>query len=198
MGLECELKYLDVDLDGLSRRLDAAGALSTGQYFESNLVFDYPDRSLKEAGILLRLRDKQGKAVLTVKRPPETEGPSALKIFEEIESEVEDFATVRKALEVVGFTVAFAYEKVREKWSFMECAVCLDRLPYGDFVEIEGTEDTVPACAEALGLMGNPTSKETYHALNIEHRRKNGLEHDESFTFTPDRKRAILKEIGKD
>ena len=73
MALECELKYLDVNLEELSQRLKNAGGQCLGRYFETNLVFDYPDRSLKESGILLRLREKQGKAVLTVKKPPKEE-----------------------------------------------------------------------------------------------------------------------------
>jgi len=198
MGLECELKYLDVDLDDLSHRLKGTDGEYLGRYFESNLVFDYPDRSLKEAGILLRLREKQGKAVLTVKRPPEVELSSTLKVFEEIESVVDDFGTVKMALETVGFSIAFAYEKVREKWMFMDCNICLDHLPYGDYVEIEGTEVTVPECAAILGLDRNATSKSTYHALNIEYRERNGMEYDESFVFSDEAKAVMFKEIGKE
>ena len=143
MALECELKYLDVDLDDLSRRLGDVGGDNLGKYFESNLVFDYSDRSLKDAGILLRLRERQGQAVLTVKHPPKVDVPSSLKVFEEIETNIGDFATMRAALEAVGFSVAFAYEKVREKWKHKECTICLDHLPFGDYVEIEGTDATV-------------------------------------------------------
>ena len=116
MPLECELKYLDVNLEDLSRRLAEAGGERLGRYFESNLVFDYPDRDLKDAGILLRLRKRQGQAVLTVKHPPKGDVPSALKVFEEIETTVGDFSIMKTALEALGFSVAFAYEKVREKW----------------------------------------------------------------------------------
>jgi len=198
MTLECELKYLDVDLDVLSLRLKDIGGKTSGRYFESNLVFDYDDRSLKKAGVLLRLREKQGKAVLTVKRPPETEVPSSLKVFEEIESVVEDFDTVKRALEAVGFSVAFAYEKVREKWTFDECVICLDQLPFGDYVEIEGTEETVPQCAVALGIDVNPTSKLTYHALNIEYRSGSDLEYDESFVFTDEKRATLADQLRKD
>lgn len=192
MALECELKYLNVDLGSLSAQLNKVGATGSGRYFESNIVFDYPDRSLKEAGVLLRLREKAGKAVLTVKKPPETEVPSTLKVFEEIESVVDDFETVKRALEAVGFHVAFAYEKTREKWEFMDCVICLDHLPFGDYVEIEGTEETVAQCAAALGIDGNPTSKMTYHALNIEYRSARGLAYDESFVFS-EQEKADLK-----
>lgn len=198
MALECELKYLDVDVDALRSTLLDLGATVDGPYFESNTVFDYEDRSLKKAGTLLRLRQKKGTAVLTVKKPPETEVPSSLKVFEEIESVVDDYETVQKALEAVGFTVAFAYEKVREKWRHQDCIVCIDRLPFGVFVEIEGTEETVPACAESLGIAGNATTKATYHALNIEHREKNGMDFDESFIFDAVRREAIFEEIGKE
>ncbi|MGL1862596.1 MAG: class IV adenylate cyclase [Pseudodesulfovibrio sp.] len=198
MALECELKYLDVNLEELSQRLKNVGGQCLGRYFETNLVFDYPDRSLKESGILLRLREKQGKAVLTVKKPPKEDVPSALKVFEEIESVVDDFHAVKASLETVGFSVAFSYEKVREKWVYKDCVICLDLMPFGDYVEIEGLEGTVPHCAKALGLDTNPTSKLTYHALNIEHRRVNALGSDESFVFEDDKRAAIIKELGKE
>ncbi len=198
MTLECELKYLDADLAELSNRLKAAGGECLGRYFESNIVFDLPDRSLKAAGVLLRLREKQGKAVLTVKRPPEKPIPSALKVFEEIESGVDDFDAVKGALEVLGFVVAFSYEKVREKWRFMECAVCLDHLPFGDYAEIEGTEATVPVCAVKLGLDSNATTKKTYHALNIEYRSEKGLPSEESFVFSEDEKHRIQNDLEKE
>ena len=198
MALECELKYLGVNLADVSNKLKSAGGKTSGPYLESNIVFDYADRMLKKSGILLRLRSKKGKAVLTVKKPPEIEMSSSLKVFEEIESQVDDFNAVKRALEVVGFMVAFAYEKVREKWTFMDCSICLDRLPFGEYVEIEGTENTVQVCAEALGLDAVETTKLTYHALNIEHREKNDLEFNENFVFSEQDRALILNEIGKD
>ncbi|WP_285906174.1 class IV adenylate cyclase [Pseudodesulfovibrio pelocollis] len=199
MALECELKYADADLDALRRRLAAdGGAPCGGRYFESNLVFDGPGRQLRAAGVLLRLRLRQGQAVLTVKRPPGEAVDSVLKVFEELETTVGDFATMRAALEAVGFDVAFAYEKVREKWRFDGCTVCLDHLPYGDFVEIEGDETTVPRCAAALGLDPETSTRATYHALNLERCAAMGLEPDENFVFPPAEKAALLAEIGRE
>lgn len=198
MGLECELKYLDVDLDELRRRLNEAGGTSSGRYFEYNLVFDREGRVLKAAGVLLRLRKKRGQCVLTVKRPPEVEPESALKVFEEIETSVGDFSTMKLALEALGFSVAFAYEKEREKWKFMDCTICLDRLPFGDYVEIEGMETTVFRCADILGIADKPTSKMTYHAINIEYRSEKGLDSDENFVFSDAERAEIIRQIGKD
>jgi len=198
MVLECELKYLGVNLDDLGSRLAEAGGERLGKYFESNLVFDYPDRSLKSSGVLLRLRKKQGQALLTVKRPTEIDVTSALKVYEEIETVVGDFSTMQAALEAVGFSVAFAYEKVRESWEYKNCKICLDRLPFGDYVEIEGTEETVPACANALGLGSYDISKSTYHDINVENRLENGLDPDENFVFENGQRAAIFKVIGKE
>jgi len=198
MVLESELKFLDVNLEETSRRLREGGGESLGRYFESNTVFDYPDRSLKKKGILLRLRERQGVAVLTVKRPSRELGPTELKAFEEIETTVGDHAAMRDSLLAVGFMDAFGYEKVREKWRYMDCVVCLDTLPFGDFIEIEGTDATVNACAAALGIGGGAASKQTYHGLNVEYRHAEGLEPDENFRFAPDVRDGLLRELGKD
>lgn len=197
MGLERELKYCDVDLDALRRALAAAGGDPCGgRYFESNLVFDRTGRPLRAAGMLLRLRLRQGQAVLTVKRPPGDAAPSALKVCEEIETTVGDFAAMRDALEALGFAVVFAYEKVREKWKIMGCTVCLDHLPYGDYVEIEGDEASVPRCAARLGLDPAASTTATYHALNMEQRAARGLAPDENFVFADLERAALLAEIG--
>jgi len=198
MVLEMELKYLAPDFDELQRRLIAGGGDTSGPYLESNLVFDDAELSLKDAGTLLRLREKKSQALLTVKKKPATPISSSLKVYEEIESTVGDFDAMKTALEAVGFSVAFGYEKVREKWRFMDCNICLDRLPYGEFVEIEGTEESVAKCASHLGLDEHETSKLTYHALNVQYRSDNGLEPDENFLFSPAERARIVRQLRKD
>ncbi|NDV19761.1 CYTH domain-containing protein [Pseudodesulfovibrio sp. JC047] len=198
MVLECELKFLRVDLESLSLRLQEAGATHLGKYFESNLVFDDAERSLKQHSILLRLRHKQGKAILTVKRPPLVEVPSSLKVFDEIETRVGDFLTMKTALEVIGFKVFFSYEKIREQWRFMDCVICLDLLPFGCFVEIEGTEAAVHACAKAIGLDGHETTTKTYHTLNRIDRQAKGLASDESFVFADEVRARLVAQLEKE
>ena len=198
MILESELKYLGVNLEAASRRLREGGGQFLGRYFENNVVFDYPDRSLKKRETLLRLREKQGEAMLTVKRPPSDRKPSMLKVFEEIDTVVGDFDAMRDSLLAIGFIEAFGYEKVREKWRYMDCVVCLDTLPFGDFVEIEGTDRTVAACADNLGIGRHETSKATYHGLNIEYRQANGLPADENFRFDEAVRAGLLRRLGKE
>lgn len=183
MALETEIKILGADLDAVRQRLKELGAEDHGAQFERNLVFDTPDRSLRAADVLLRLRSA-GKATLTLKRhPPDPAQGGALKVWEEYESEVADFAAVRQLLEALGYFAALEYEKVRETWRRQGTEICLDQLPFGDFVEIEGDARGIEACMRDLGLAGHATSRETYHALNAQHRREMGLAPEESFVF---------------
>ncbi len=193
MGLEYELKYLQPNMDALRARLVEIGAERTAKpYFEQNLVFDYEDRCLRDKSVLLRLRQKGGaEAVLTVKRPPQVKIDSALKVFEEHETIVSDFDVTKVILESLGYTVAFRYEKVREKWRFGGVKICMDTMPFGDFVELEGAEEKVFRVAQQARLDGLRTSKATYHELNQEHCQLKGLAFEESFLFSAKRRSEI-------
>lgn len=195
MALEYELKYLAPNLVDLRKRLEAIGAECVAPpYFEENLIFDDENRSLRQQDILLRLRQKSGRdAVLTVKRPPSKPIDTALKVYEELETKASDFDATRMVLETLGHVVAFRYEKVREKWRLHGVDICLDQLPFGDFVELEGPEENLFQVARETGLDALATSKATYHALNREYRQQEGLEADENFMFSKPRRKALLQ-----
>lgn len=198
MSLEMELKYIDADHDAVRSCLVSAGAHRQGRWFEENTVYDYPDRRLKKQGVLLRVRKKGDRAALTVKIPPAVKVESSLKVFEELETGIADYYTTCRALEAVGFVPAFAYEKVREKWEMDNCHICIDHLPFGDFVEIEGGEQEVLLCAKRLGLKQSQASTETYHALNLLHRSAEGFDMDESFVFAEAERKHIESQLVKE
>lgn len=193
MSVEAELKFLDVDLAALRIHLERNGAVLQGRYFEENLVFDDEERSLRERGLLLRLRSTPQGAVLTVKRP--CAGRSEVKLREEYETGVEDMRAMRLGLEALGYRAMFAYEKVREKWLLQGAKICLDHLPFGDYVEIEGPAGEIPVLAGQLDLHHAATTRETYHALNRAWRKRQGLEHDECFVFSPEERARLEAEI---
>lgn len=196
MALEIERKYLDVDHADLRRRLEALGAEPLGRWFESNEVYDDPARRLKAEGTLLRLREKQGRVVLTLKRVPEAPAAAGVKTYEEHETGVADGLALRAILTGLGYVPAFAYEKIREKWRLRGCAICLDTLPYGSFLEIEGPEADIEACAGDLALSPDTASTATYHELNRLHRERNALPPRESFTFPPQQAEALRRELA--
>lgn len=171
------------------------GAARLGLVFERNEVFDSGDQGrLREAGILLRLRLTTRKrtatdrgedlgGVLTLKLPPPPDAPQGFKVRREIETRVDDARSLRDILIGLGYAVTLRYEKVRETWRVGVTLVCLDRLPFGCFVEIEGLPDDIRVLAERLGLSAASASTATYHDLHLENLDRLGLPHEDSFVF---------------
>ena len=191
MAVETELKFACRDLAGMRDRLRGLGALSGGLHFERNQVFDTPGRGLRSRGVLLRLRQGAG-CVLTVKWPA-GDGSSRYKVREELETSLGDCDQAMAMLRVLGYEVALVYEKVREEFEHMGSRVCLDILPFGEFVEIEGGEGDITACASSLDLDPERSTAASYHQLNREHRRRNGLPPDDSFVFSEPRRSELLE-----
>lgn len=197
MALEIERKYLDVDHNALRTRLEKLGARSLGAWFESNTVYDDQARSLKAAGTLLRLREKKGCFVLTLKRKPDKDPTSAsVKTYEENETEASNGEALRAILTGLGYRAAFRYEKIREKWQHSGCAICLDTLPFGSYMEIEGAEADIETCATALELPKSNASTATYHELNRLYRAAHNIPVDESFVFDPDTAKRLREELA--
>ncbi len=184
MPREAEVKFLQIDPDAVRASLRESKAGFLGRRFEQNLVFDTPQRSLRQQDILLRLR-QDGDATLTLKRRPRHPGPPGVKVKDEIETRVADFEATRTLLQALGYDVAFRYEKIRETWRLYSCTVCLDTLPFGDFLELEAGDriEDLEQAARALGLDPTQASSATYHELNQDYRRRNALPPDESFVF---------------
>lgn len=181
MPLETEIKFKGADFDRVRTILLALSAERKGRWLERNLVFDDVDRSLRDKSVLLRLRQDRN-AVLTLKQPPAKESPD-VKVFHEHETIVQDFDAMRTILEGLGYAVAFRYEKVREEWVLDGVHICLDELPFGRFVELEGERVAILALAREMGLPLDTSTTATYHALNQSWRKQEGLAADENFVF---------------
>lgn len=148
--LETEVKFFLTDPDAFRRRLQAAGTAARGEAFETNYRYDAADHRLWAARCLLRLR-RDRRNFLTFKKPHPA-GGRQFKTHEEIEIEVSDFDAAAQLLEALGFRREQIYEKRRATFTLGAVEICLDHLPFGHFVEIEGTPEAVPAAAATLGL----------------------------------------------
>jgi adenylate cyclase class 2 len=152
-NLEIEVKFCIPDPALIRQRIIDLDAHSRGRFFETNLRFEDRQNSLIKHKALLRLR-KDKKTTLTHKsRPPETS--AEYKIFSELEVEVSDFATMLQILEALGFHIAQKYEKWRETFTLDNTHFCLDSMPFGDFLEIEGQKNEIKHFAGQLGLNWN-------------------------------------------
>ncbi|SCX83337.1 class IV adenylate cyclase [Desulfoluna spongiiphila] len=163
-NIEVEVKYRLADTDAVRHRLVVAGAISSGRVFEANIRYDTADGGIRQAGCLLRLR-KDGKTRLTHKTPHADTGAEGFKIHRELEVEVSDFDTMDGILRALGFGAVQTYEKWRETLHLKGCEICLDTLPYGEFMEIEGEKGRIEEVAQLLGLTRKGRIATNYLAL---------------------------------
>lgn len=190
MARELEAKFAVDSLDHVRSALKKLGAFEKDCRFERNAVFDTPGRDLKARGELLRLRQTD-KAVLTWKRPAPGPSVAGVKAMEELETRVDDFETVRGMLRGLGYEEALWYEKCRETWRVGDALVCLDVLPFGEFVEIEGDPRTIAKAASCLGLDMANAKALTYHDLYQEYLARLGLPPADSFIFSEKDKQRL-------
>jgi len=161
--LEIEVKFLLTDIDTLRNRLIKLGATSDGRSFESNLIFDDEANRLALARSLLRLRQART-ATLTFKSPPD-QANEAFKVLHEIEVGVDDFPAMKKILEALGYEQKFIYEKWRESFLLEDTHFCIDTLPFGHFLEIEGQMEKIQKFADQLELSWPRRIVQNYHQL---------------------------------
>lgn len=148
--LEIEVKFHLPEIKPVRDLLLAMGATHCGQVFETNIRFEDSSNSLKQQGILLRLR-KDERIRLTFKSSlsrPDTQ----FKVHRELEVEVGDFDACHSILEGLGFHPVQAYEKWRETFVINNTKLLIDTMPYGVFLEIEGEKSHIRDIADRLGL----------------------------------------------
>lgn len=151
-NLEVEVKFLVDDRPAIRQKIVDAGAiLLRPRVFERNVRFDTPEDDLLKNEELLRLREDTS-VVLTYKGVSELDLTSEAKIREEIEVAVSDFDKMATILERLGYQAVQVYEKYREAFQLNGVEIVLDEMPYGDFIELEGEEQTLKQTARSLGL----------------------------------------------
>ena len=149
-NLEIEVKFYLKDIDHMRRRILELGIETRGPVFETNIRYEDSKNTLIQKEALLRLRQDE-KTTLTFKSKPKMKSKD-FKVFNELEVEVDDMATMGQILEALGFHPEQKYEKWRETLIAEKTGLFLDRMPYGDFLEIEGQSQDIKDCASQLGL----------------------------------------------
>jgi adenylate cyclase class 2 len=163
-NLEIEVKFYIKKTEAVRKQLVDTGAKSHGRIFEYNICFDNADHDLLLSDSLLRLRKKDEKTTLTYKSRPDI-GDSEFKVVKELEVGVSDFETMLNILVVLGFHQSQIYEKYREIFTIGNTKLCLDRMPYGDFLEIEGGKDEIRNLSQQIGMQWNQRILGNYRSL---------------------------------
>ena len=166
MAFEIEKKYpLTAKRDSaLRERLGGAGATYEGLSNEENTI--YRGGVLDETGGVVRIRRVDGKALLTFKRRVEGEHEAKTQI--EHESEIANADAVADILHELGLRPVLVYEKRRETWKLGDAEVVLDELPFGLYMEIEGSLTAIKEAEVLLGIEDLPTEVRTYPTLTAE------------------------------
>lgn len=154
MAIETEIKFKVDDLPGLAERLKVTGfTLHTPRAFESNVLYDTPDRSMRARTEILRIRNYDGRWTVTHKRVPDNRpGVDTHKHRVETESEVADGRAFEDIFLALGLVAAFRYEKWRTEWHDGEGHCVVDETPIGNYAELEGTAEWIDRVAVRLGL----------------------------------------------
>jgi adenylate cyclase, class 2 len=176
--LEIELKFFLSHLDRMRAQLAASGAVCiSGRTFEHNVRYETADDRLRRQRCLLRLR-KDRQVTLTFKSPP-PETDARFKIYRELEVRVDDFDTMDAILLALGFQRRQIYEKWRESWQLDGATLCLDTMPFGDFLEIEGSPEPIMDIVRELGLCWEKRILSSYLRLFAVLREQENLSFDD-------------------
>jgi adenylate cyclase class 2 len=149
MAIEIEKKYL-IDkkrLVELTVRLAELGAEFAYETFEENYVHRGGVLDGREAA--LRLRKTEEHTTLTYKEKVGMQNKFKSQI--EFETVVSDVAATVKIIEKLGYKLAVIYEKHRKSWRLGKTEVVLDELPFGYYMEIEGTKRDILKVEKQLG-----------------------------------------------
>ena len=154
MPVETEIKFRVENLAVLAERLAAAGfSLQTPRAFESNVLYDTPERTMRARTEILRIRSYAGRWTVTHKRLPDVgPGEDTHKHRVETETEVADRAAMAEVFLSLGLVAAFRYEKWRSEWTDGQGHCVVDETPIGNYAELEGAPAWIDRVAARLGV----------------------------------------------
>lgn len=174
-GVETEVKIRIGDAAEVIERIREAGfEISVERLFEANSVYDKPDKELKSAGMLLRLREVGGKSVITWKGQ---EQPGPHKARPEIETTLGSADVLGQILEKLGYERSFRYEKYRTEFrqGGNGGVITVDETPIGNFLELEGDGGWIDRTAGQLGFTEKQYVLESYGRLYLEDCERRGV-----------------------
>jgi adenylate cyclase class 2 len=172
MAIETERKYRlgPKRLDEITQKLADLGAEFDKEVFEVN--YQHRGGEMDERGATLRLRKIGDFTVLTSKDKMRADNGSKRKI--EYETNVSDVDAAEHIIERLGYRLTAVYEKRRKYWRLGDVEVVLDELPFGLYMELEGTEDAIAKVARKLGLKDIEYEPRGYPRLTIKYGKMKG------------------------
>ena len=167
MNIETEKKYRlsEKRLGQITDRLHELGSEFRKEVFEVN--YQHRGGEMDERGATLRLRKIGDFTLLTYKEKVKSEDGTKQRL--EYETSVSDVEAMEKIIERLGYRLTAVYEKRRKYWHLGDVEVVLDELPFGHFMEIEGTLEAIDKAAKLLGLKDIEHEPRGYPRLTIKY-----------------------------
>lgn len=169
VAIETEKKYrLDQkQFAKLGKRLERIGAIFEGETFEENYL--HRGGVLDGRDAVLRLRKTNEKTTLTYKESLKSTRDVKHKI--EHETEVADVDAMEEIIRTLGYRLSVVYEKRRRTWHLGSVEIVLDELPFGLYMEIEGTPRMIAQTEKRLGIKNLSAEIRGYPRLTIKYGR---------------------------
>ena len=155
MKTEIEVKFVDVDIEDVRKRLKDAGAHLEHAMRDMRRALIEEEHHAAD-NMFIRVRDEGDKTTLTLKKKTKSLEESTIDSTYEIETTVGDFDTTVELFKVAGWHYTTYQESRRETWQFGDVEVVIDEWPWiNPYIEIEGeTEEAVRSAAATLGYDG--------------------------------------------
>jgi adenylate cyclase class 2 len=175
-GAEIELKFSVADARALRISASELGfKLLTDRTFESNTLYDTPDRQLRARKQILRLRQYGQRWTVTHKRQAAGgESNTRYKTRIETESILEDGDALAEIFAQLGYAPVFRYEKFRTEWASGDGHLVLDETPIGTWAELEGAPAWIDTMLERLGVSSTQCSTDSYGTLFLKWKQVSG------------------------
>jgi adenylate cyclase, class 2 len=172
VAIETEKKYRidEKAIEQIKSRLAEIGAVFAGDVFEENYL--HRGGVLDERRAVLRLRKTGESTKLTYKERLSNGLDVKHKI--EFETQVSDVDAMEKIIGVLGYRLSVVYEKRRSTWHLNDVEVVLDELPFGLYMEIEGTLKNIAKAEKLLKIEHLETEIRGYPGLTAKFGKSRG------------------------
>ena len=169
VAIEIEKKYRldEKQFTKIAKRLAQIGAIFEGETFEENYL--HRGGVLDGRDAVLRLRKTDEKTTLTYKESLKSTRDVKHKI--EHETEVADVDAMEEIIRTLGYRLSVVYEKRRRTWHLGNVEIVLDELPFGLYMEIEGTPRMISQTEKRLGIKNLVSEIRGYPRLTIKYGR---------------------------
>lgn len=179
MKKETEIK---IELDNkeflkVKELLVSLGAKKKSYFSERTYGFFTPDGKSIEKGIFPRIKvfNNKKKSILTVK----VKKQKKTKYFQRDEFDllISSVQKARSILHTLGYSKERIFEKKREIWEFKKnnIEICLDKLPFGNYIEIEGSPKDIEKTIKNIRLKKYERITKAYLAVYDDWRKKNNV-----------------------